>query len=144
MLHIWSLSWTKRIQDSSNLDYFSISCLKIAFCFSKCPPKYQNLSLYIEWFEKRNRNGNVLTNMVYDHSNIATLWKPKTWSDYSEKREGVEVDSRTSSQIGQGSRGWSPLFLFSFSRPNTWLDIVASCGRPGNMFLNKPSVWKHT
>ena len=34
---------------------------------------------------KFNRNGNVLTKTVYDQSDIATLFKAKTWSDYSEE-----------------------------------------------------------
>ena len=58
----------------------------------------------------------VLTNTVYDKSDIATLLKPK--HGRITHRRGVEVDSRTSSHVGQGSRGWSPLFLFSFSRPH--------------------------
>ena len=99
-------------------------------------------SLYIYIMILKNRNGNVLTNTVYDQSDIATLLKSK--HGRITQRRGVEVDSRTSSHVGQGSRGWSPLFLFSFSRPHICLDIVESCRRSENRFLNKPSVWKHT
>ena len=129
----------KKIQDSSNLNYFTSIVSRWRF-FQNGRQNikiYHFIGLYND-LKKRNRNGNVLTNMVYDQSDIATLFKPK--HGRITQRRGVEVDSRTSSHVGQGSQGWSPLF----SRPHICLDIVTPCGRSGNRFLNKPSVWKHT
>ena len=44
----------------------------------------------------------------------------------------------TSDKVPEGGH------LSFFSRPHICLDIVTPCGRSGNRFLNKPSVWKHT
>ena len=60
------------------------------------------------------------------------------------ERRAVEVDRRTSSRIGKGSRGWSPPFLFSFFLSLLFcLKIAGLCVEGLVRFLKKSCVWKH-